>query len=40
MYISEFWCGSIATILVELGLVIAYGVWTSFEEKKNKEKNK
>ncbi len=40
MYISEFWCGAIATILVELSLVIAYGMWTSFEEKKHKNKNR
>lgn len=40
MYISEFWCGAIATILVEFSIVIVYGIWTSVEEKKNKDKNK
>ena len=40
MYISEFWCGALATILIELGLVMAYGMYTSFEDKKKKDKNK
>lgn len=40
MYISEFLCGAITALLVELGLAIAYGMWISFKEKKSKDKNK
>lgn len=34
MYISEFVCGVIATIGVEIGLLIIYAIYDSFRKKK------
>lgn len=34
MYISEFACGVIATIGVELALIIAYVIYGNFRKKK------
>ena len=34
MYISEFACGVIATIVVELALIIAYAIYVNFRKKK------
>ena len=34
MYINPFWCGVIATILVELGAIITYAIYSN---DKNKE---
>lgn len=34
MYIPPFWCGVIATILVELGLVIAAAMIVTIQDEK------
>lgn len=34
MYISEFACGVIATIVVEIALIIAYVIYDNFKKKK------
>lgn len=34
MYISEFVCGIAATIIVELVVIIAYGVYLNIKKKK------
>lgn len=33
MYINPFWCGVIATILVELGAIIIYAIYDSKKDK-------
>lgn len=35
MYISEFWCGVGATVLVELVSLIGYGIYINREDKNN-----
>lgn len=37
MYIPEFACGVAATIVVELILIIAYGMYESWQDKKKKK---
>lgn len=37
MYISEFWCGVLATILTELSIIIGCGVWIGSKNKDKKE---
>lgn len=34
MYINPFICGVIATILVELAMIIVYGIYTDWKKKK------
>ena len=34
MYISEFICGVIATIVVEIALIIVYAIYDNFRKKK------
>lgn len=34
MYINPFWCGVIATILTELGTIIAYAIYLDIKKKK------
>ena len=34
MYISEFACGVIFTIVVEIALLIAYAIYDNFKKKK------
>lgn len=34
MYISEFVCGVIATIVVEIALIIVYAIYDNFRKKK------
>lgn len=34
MYIEPFWCGVVATVLVELAAVIAYEIYASWKGKK------
>ncbi len=36
MYINDFWCGVIATVLVELIAIIGYAISTSKKTKKDK----
>ena len=38
MYISEFWCGVLATILIEIFIIIGYGVWNGQKNKDKEEK--
>lgn len=33
MYINPFWCGVVATILVELGLIIGYAIYDNAKKK-------
>lgn len=33
MYIPEFWCGVIATILVECIAIVAYGIYLNIKKK-------
>ncbi len=33
MYIPEFWCGVIATILTEIGLIVASALYYSGKKK-------
>ncbi len=33
MYINSFWCGVIATILVELGAIIGYAIYDHYKKK-------
>ncbi len=42
MYISPFWCGVIATLLVEVVIIVACSLHDSWagEEKGNKEEEK
>ena len=39
MYINPFWCGVIATILVELGAIITYAIYLDREKKKQNVEN-
>lgn len=36
MYISEFWCGVIFTILLEVAALVIYGIVDSMKKKKKK----
>ncbi len=38
MYIPEFWCGVIATLFIELALVVVYGIYLSNKNKEIEEK--
>ena len=40
MYISPFVCGILATILVEIGLCILYGIIKGIKENKNGKSKK
>lgn len=33
MYINPFWCGVIATVLVELGLLVGYTIYNNTKKK-------
>lgn len=33
MYISPFWCGVIATILVEIGLIVLFSIKETIKNK-------
>lgn len=37
MYIPEFWCGVIATVLLEIGLVIVCFVISAYKDGKGKK---
>lgn len=34
MYIDPFWCGVVATILSEVAIAIAYGVYADWKKRK------
>lgn len=34
MYIPEFWCGVVATIIVEVAILVIMAVWPSRKSKK------
>lgn len=33
MYISEFWCGVIATVVLEIGFLIGYAIYLNCKKK-------
>lgn len=33
MWINSFWCGVIATILAELGMIIGYAIYDHYKNK-------
>lgn len=33
MYIPEFWCGVIATVVFEIGVFVGYGIYLEFKKK-------
>jgi len=39
MYVPEFWCGVIATIVFELILIIVYAINQNYKKRVKDEKN-
>lgn len=33
MYIPEFWCGVISTVIFEIGFLIGYGIYLNYKKK-------
>lgn len=35
MYIPQFWCGVIATLVIEFAVILIWGIYNNFKKEKN-----